>query len=65
MQDHPANTAGTTKISTLLVNYSEKSKSVTRNVEVVEPIVAVNKTYSPPSGDAGDTIPTTITVHNS
>ena len=65
MQNHPTNTAGTAKTSTLLVNYSEKSKSVTINVEVVEPILAVNKTYLPASGDAGDAIPTTVTVHNS
>lgn len=65
MQDNPLNIAGSVKTSSLLVNYSEKSKSINRSIEVVEPTLVVNKTYSPASGDAGDTIPTTITVHNS
>ena len=47
MLDNPANTAGSIKTSTMLANYSEKSKSVNTFVEVVEPSLSVVKDYSP------------------
>lgn len=50
--DHGANTAGTVKTSTLQANYSAKTKSITRSVEVVEPVLSVIKTYAPNTGDA-------------
>lgn len=64
MLDHVLNTAGSIQTSTLEVDYSEKSKSVSTFVEVVEPALTIVKDYSPNSGDAGDTIPVTITVTN-
>lgn len=63
--DNVANTAGSIKTSSLQVNYSEKSKAITTTIEVVEPVLTIVKDYSPNTGDAGDTIPTTITVTNS
>ncbi len=64
MLDNIANTAGSIKNSTLLANYSEKSKSITTSVEAVEPSLSIVKDYSPNTGDAGDVIPTTVTVTN-
>ena len=64
MLDNVANTAGSTKTSTMEVDYAEKTKSMNTFVEVVEPALSIVKDYSPNSGDAGDTIPVTITVTN-
>ena len=53
--DHGANTAGTVKTSILQANYSAKTKSITRSVEVVEPVepvLSVTKIYAPNTGDA-------------
>jgi uncharacterized repeat protein (TIGR01451 family)/fimbrial isopeptide formation D2 family protein len=64
MQDNVANTAWSTKTSNMKVDYAEKTKSMNTFVEVVEPALSIVKDYSPNSGDAGDTIPVTITVTN-
>lgn len=64
MLDNVANTAGSIKTSTLQVSYSEKTKLANTFVEPVEPALSIVKDYSPNTGDAGDTIPVTITVTN-
>ena len=63
--DQGTNTAGVVKTSNITVNYSEKSKAGnSQTIEVVEPTLSITKVYSPNSGDAGDTIPTTVTIQN-
>lgn len=45
--DNVANTAGSIKISSMQVNYGEKSKFTNTFVEVVEPALSIVKDYSP------------------
>lgn len=45
--DNISNTAGSTKTSSMQVNYSEKSKSMNTFIEVVEPALSIVKDYSP------------------
>lgn len=61
---HGSNTAGTQKTSVLQANFASQSRSVNRSIEIVEPTLSILKSYSPNSGDAGDTIATTVTVTN-
>lgn len=64
MLDDISNTAGSIKTSTIQAKYSEKTKLANTFVEVVEPALSIVKDYSPNTGDAGDTIPVSITVTN-
>jgi uncharacterized repeat protein (TIGR01451 family) len=65
LYDYGANIAGTTKHSTISVSYGSKTLHAGPvSLEVVEPTLSVTKVYAPNTGDAGDIIPTTVTVSN-
>lgn len=65
LQDAPANLAGTVKNSNVTVSYGAASRNAgPAAIDVVEPTLTVTKVYAPNSGDAGDSLPTTVTVQN-
>lgn len=64
--DTGAVSAGQTKNSSVTVRYNGSGikTDATPNFDVVEPALAITKSYTPNTGDGGDTIATTITVTN-
>jgi len=62
--DHPDNVDGRLLTNTATLDYGNGVLTDTAQVEVVEPVLTIDKTGDPLTGDAGDTITYTITVRN-
>ncbi len=63
--DLPANADGHVLTNTALLQYgSGLQASATADVEIVEPVLVVDKTASPTTGDAGDVVTFTVTVQH-